>query len=596
MKKQKEPDTVEAYGITFHKGVSAPVIELCMAFDVGSGVGSLHESKQFLGAFEHLRNAIDLIFNTKGNAFIWNEWTERMMRSFIEGREISLSGPGSSWKTTSMAVYALCFWFARPTQTRVIITSTTLDGLRARIWKEVLHFYRIAGKPFGNSVYHPHPKIQTVRGDDGTGIFGIAVEAGDVVKAVENIKGRHAPYTLVEVDEMTGVSAAIVDAGANLEKGTKRFQMIGSANPVSYFDQHGLFSEPENGWGSVSKETEKWVTKRGGIGIHLDGTLSPNVRAGKAQYPGMITLDDVELSRKRDGENSPKFWSQVIGWWPPEGLTKTVLTQSLIEKFHARDSCVWSGGFVQGAALDPAFEGGDRCVLRFAKCGRIDAALQKWTPNGLEDILTKKLMVVCFGEILILKIDVTSKEPHHYQIYRQVRDNCESRGIEPRYLAMDSSGEGGGLASIMKREWSFDFLEVEFGGMPSKRPISATNPRPGTEEYVNRVTELTYGFRYAVERGQIRGLDADTCKEFCSRQYEMQGPRIKVESKKDMKLRIGFSCDLEDAAVVMWELFRVRQPELAGGDVVSTDNRWKEFREKHSVFSEEDAYVEWNVG
>lgn len=559
------------YGCSFKEGTTDAEIELaCFHHNVTEEEGGL-------GRFGHLRNAIDLIINKKVQAFIWNEWTELMLRAFCENREVSLAGPGASWKTTCMALYAIMCWLSSPLDTRIIITSTTLDGLRARIWKEIVHFYRITGQPFGNSINHPHPQIQSIKGDIGTGIFGIAVEAGDAEKAIENIKGRHAPNTYVFIDEMTGVSAAIVDAGANLEKGTKRFQMIGSANPVSYFDQHGLFSEPVDGWESVTVESEKWRTKRGGICIHLDGLKAPNVLARKKKYPGMISEEDVEISKQRDHENSPKFWTYVRGFWAPEGITKTVLTQSIIERFKAREQPVWVDEPQLLAALDPAYEGGDRKILGFAKVGRID-------DNG-----TIKT-ALSFTEVLSLKLDVTKKEPIHYQLARQTREECKARAVKPSHFGMDSTGEGGGTSNILKREWSSEFLEVEFGGRASDRPVSDINPRKGWEEYVNRVSELWYQVRTAVERGQIRGMTIEMAREFCERNYEMRGNLIIVESKSKMKARIGHSPDVADMAAVMIETALVRgllsNQSILNPDMKTKQDEWADFAKKMILLSD----------
>lgn len=558
---------IEKYGITFADGMTDADIELKIAFDVNEGQTSLHKATGFLGAYEHLHNAIDLIWNRKGSLFIWNEWTEMMLRAFIEEREISLCGAGSSWKSTSMSIYALCFWLANPINSRVVITSTTLDGLRARIWKEIMKFWRTSQCGFGNPVNHPHPKIQTTRGDDARGIFGIAVEAGDVDKAVENIQGRHAPNTLIEIDEMTGVSAAIVKAGANLEKGTVRFQMLGAANPESFFDQHGIFSEPKDGYESITKDTGKWRTKRGGLAVHLNGLKSPNIRAGKNINPGMITIEDVDISAKRDGENSPEFWKYVIGFWCPEGITKTVLTETIIKKFKATNKPKEHFFFVRSmidiAALDPSFEGGDRKVLGFAKVGQIDEV-----DNENHTIHT----VLCFGDTLTLKVDVTSKEPIHYQLVRLTREECKARGVEPYYFGMDSTGEGGGTADIFKREWSEDFISVEFGGRASSRQISDVNPRPGYEEYYDRVTELWYQFRRSVERNQIRGMSPEMSREFCQRNYDMAGNRIWVESKKKMKARTGRSPDFADMGAIMLEV-ALQRGLLSASSVISGRTR-----------------------
>src|SRR5678816_802815 len=90
-----------------------------------------------LGRYGHLKNAIDLIWNAhQPDTFIWNDWSEKMMRTFCENRWVTITGPAASWKTTSASLYALNEFYCDPKNTVVICTSTTLDGLRRRIWKE----------------------------------------------------------------------------------------------------------------------------------------------------------------------------------------------------------------------------------------------------------------------------------------------------------------------------------------------------------------------------------------------------------------------------------------------------------------------------
>jgi hypothetical protein len=594
---------MEKYGVTFRDGISESVIELQMAFDVGSGVGSLRKAKGYLGPFEHLKRATDLIVNM-GNerGIIWNEWSEKILRVLVEGYhrggEVVIAGPSASWKSTCVAWFIVAAWLSDPLRTKCPVSSTSLGSLRELLWKDILKFYRVSRANFGNVIQHPHPKIQTLKGDDSSGIYGVAVEQGDTEAAIERLKGRHAPKVIVGIDEGPGALPAIVDACVNLRSGCEKFMLIMMGNPLSYFDQHGRLAEPEKGWSSVSVESSMWNTKRGGVCLHLDGLKAPNVLAKKKKYPGMLSQEDLDSTAQQYGENSPRFWQERRGFWPPEGITKTVLTPSIIETFRARERATWVGETVMGAALDPAFEGGDRRVLRFGKYGEIDVTKKEWTPNGLEfGKENERLAVIEFGEIMLLKIDITSSEPIHYQLARQVRDECAARGVASKYFALDVSGEGGGLAAILKREWALDFLEIEFGGLASERKLSAVNPRKGREEYANRVSELWYQFRYAVERGQVRGLDAETAQEFCQREYEMTGTpaRVVVEPKKKMKDRIGHSPDLADAAVVMWELFRQRQPELSTDKEINVDRRWREFVDKFNVNKEEEAYAEWNV-
>jgi hypothetical protein len=563
---------IQKYGVTFADGCTEADIELWMAFDVHpTEVPSLHRATGFLGAYEHLHRAIDLIWNRYDKPLlIWNDWSEMMMDELISAYhgcgEIVFTGPSASWKSTCVACFINAAWMADPLQTKCPISSTNLGSLRELLWKDVHKFYRTSQCGFGNVVQHPKPKIQTIKGEDDKGIFGVAVKQGDTEDVIEQIKGRHAPKVIVGIDEGPGALQAVVDACINLRTGCQKFLLIMLGNANSQFDQHGLLSEPAAGWDSVTVESEKWKTKRGGVCIHLDGHKAPNVILGYQKYPGMISQSDLDKAKEQYGENSPRYWQERRGFWPPEGLTKTVLTASMLDKFHARDNPVWVNEPILVAALDPAFEGGNRRVLRFGKVGLCDSEV---------DGVHIHHRVLCPTEIICLKVDITSKEPIHYQIARQTREECKSRGVDPENFAMDSSGEGGGVSAIFKREWSEDIVEVEFGGYPDKdRTVSDINPRTWAQEVVNKVTQLWLQVRVAVERNQIRGLDVQTAKEFCQRKidYERYAPRSIVQSKKEMHDLIGGSPDFSDCFAVMQELC-LRRGYLPSATVISGRTR-----------------------
>lgn len=569
---------IEAYNLRFPDGVRPADIELaCFHRGHPPEMGGL-------GRYGHLKNAIDLLCNEPRrrqaaerklefdpeihDTYIWNDWTEWMQETFCEDAWVTITGPAASWKTTSAALYANCFWSCSPHDSVVIATSTTLDGLRRRVWKEVTKFHRWFG--IGNLVQSRNC-IQFQKGSDDAGIFGIAVDKGEVEKAVSKIIGFHARRMLVIVDEMQTMNEAIVEACVNLESGAEVFQFIGLGNALSKFDPHGRMSEPKEGWNSIDDRTPSWRTKRG-VCVHLDGRDSPNIRAGYDKYPGMLKQRDLDNTIERDGENSPQFWQMRIGFWAPEGITKTVLSETMIDRFKAREKPVWIGEYREGAGLDPAFEGGDRCVLRIGRVGKIEV-------EGKErDAFDPS------AAIIPIKLDVTSKEPIHYQIVRIVRQECEARGIPREWFALDTTGEGGGLASIFAREWGPGFHEVEFGGRASEEPVSENNPLPASKEYLYRVTELWFNFRTAVQNGQVRGLDDETAIEFCKRFYEMRGPLIQIEPKSQMKLRTGKSPDLADACVVLFDLFKKRMGLLSNGRSGEHKRaQWQEIVQKFDV-------------
>ena len=215
-------------------------------------------------------------------------------------------------------------------------------------------------------------------------------------------------------------------------------------------------------------------------------------------------------------------------------------------------------------------------MLRFARYGDLKNGLM-----GLE-----------FGETVQIQINAQSEEPIHYQIASQVRKACEDRGVEPQHLAVDSTGEGGGLCDIMSKEWSNRINRVEFGGRASELPVSDEDGRASHEAYNNKVTELWFSVREWVIRNQIKGMDAETQIEFCSRLFDDQKRKIVVERKVEMKARTGQSPDLADAAALCVHLAR----ELGAGHLkkaTQRDKEWEELSLKYdSVYNPDSLYVE----
>jgi hypothetical protein len=178
---------------------------------------------------------------------------------------------------------------------------------------------------------------------------------------------------LVFVDEMPYTPEAIVEACVNLESGASSFEFKGLGNADDMLDPHGRMCEPKKGWNSVDVESESWETKRG-VCIHLDGLKSPCITE-KKKYPGLLNQDDISTTAEVYGVDSPQFWQMRRGFWAPEGIQKTVLTMPMIVRSDAFGDCSFDQSAVMLAGLDPAFEGEDRCVLRFGRCGEVNGKM-----------------------------------------------------------------------------------------------------------------------------------------------------------------------------------------------------------------------------
>ena len=127
-----------------------------------------------------------------------------------------------------------------------------------------------------------------------------------------------------------------------------------------------------SGWISVDPDSsEQWETRGGpakGLGccVFFDGRKSPAITepGGERKYPFLINQRQIDDALAYHGTTEhPRFWSQSIGFWPPAGITQTVLDERIVLNNHLRESATWYTDFQQWAVLDPSYEGGDRKVF-----------------------------------------------------------------------------------------------------------------------------------------------------------------------------------------------------------------------------------------
>ncbi len=545
-------------------------------------------------------------------AFFWDRWSdlffaaccgykekiEELTGYKIEAthewwRYIILAGNASSGKTSRVAMWMLGNWVVEQEKTSCILTSTSIDQLKRRTWSELIHW--ITNSRFGfkgileivtsdTLVRLPSSKEDPM--DTKAAIFGRAVDqGGSTQNAVDRIKGVHNWRMFVGVDEMTSMPEAITKACRNLKKGTKEFQFFGLGNPTSHDDQHGIYSEPIDGWNNVSVNDEFWLTAKGGCCIHFDGMKSPGI-AEPEKYHFYTNQQDIDEDIEfHGGENDPGFWSETRGFWPPGGLSNIVIDPALFDQFKVSEYAIWKNGFEMCAFLDPSFEGGDRRILYPFKLGEYASGV-----TGIE-----------FQDPIVVSVDMTQdKRWIHYHIADAVQNHCENymdgekkTPILPRNFMADVSGEGGGLFSIMSGRWSVEINSCEFGGAADKEQIAPDRPTTYYELYANRVTMLYYVMRRYIDGGQIKGLtDPETRTELSSRPKDKpRGGKIAILPKGKVKGMKHKSPDKADAAVGACELMRKRGivPSGTTGSVPALSaEAWNKAAEKINACDRED--------
>lgn len=511
-----------------------------------------------LGPAEHFWNLAACLWPASSRKpFLRNPWSERMIEEWCRYNFSSVSGCASSGKTDTAAVWAIINWLADPLGTKVLCTSTTLRESRKRIWGSIEDYWnalpdgvRIFGKLVSSLGLIRLSEAVGVKGSEKCGIELIPGEKKREKEATGKIIGIKNKRVFLIADELPELSPAIMQAAISNLTANPFCQAIGLGNPASYYDAHGIFSTPKEGWKSVTPEDYEWETIYGHA-IRFDATLSPNVvNNDDSLYPWLPTVKRLSEAKENMGENSFGFWRQWRGFFPPEGGDQTVFSETDIVYFGCeRTDVEWDSPPVPVMGTDPGFTNdGDRTIAMFGLFGQErETGLSLLLLTGYE----------------VLKDDITNKTvPRNFQIAREMKRQGELRGVVPRNSAVDTSGSPA-FGDIVAREWSSEVYRGQFGGKSTMKRVGEDRAM-AKDRYANRATELWFEARNYMEFGQIRGVNPDLARELTARRYTTGATAgsvdatVAIEPKKKMKGRTGASPDIADAFLMLFDLCRSR--------------------------------------
>lgn len=561
-------DSIERYGLNWPKDTHELKIEFFFIKNLGyfekDGV------KRGEGLSYHLERAKEIMW-PELDAHRWHN----LCRDMIATHSVCvILGPGSCGKTNAGAWIALTQWFANPQETVVLVSSTDMRGLRLRVWGELATLWEQAVNKFNWLPGHMLDSKLAITYDassmdDGDydsrtvrnfrqAIVGIPTVQGGKNVGLSKWIGIKQKNVILVADEAPAMSGNFLSAFSNLNK-NPRFSAVVLGNPVDTLDPLGKAAEPLDGWENHMEPpaTDTWKTRfMNGIAVNLVGTDSPNndYPDDKPRYKYLISKKKIAETVSFFGKDTYEYYSQSVGVMRIASMARRVITRKLCEQNHALEPHVtWATPErTRIAGLDSAW-GGDRCVFYRGEFGKA---------------VDGKLMLQIYPPETIPISARLEKEPEQ-QISEWIKEKCEHYGIAPENFGHDSTGRGS-LGTYLARVWSAKTNPIEFGGSPTERAVCAdifiNDPKTGQtrlktckEHYVKRTTELWYSIHYLIAAGQLRGLTEDVMEEGCMRQWErVSGDRIELETKLDMKERLGRSPDLFDALSILVEMARRR--------------------------------------
>jgi hypothetical protein len=566
-------DPIEKYGALWPAGTHELEIEFaCIRKGGRWKAGDKAKGKWIgLGKSQHFENVRRIIWpelDHEGNGQRWH----KICRDAICSHKVTvLMGPGSSGKTHEAAWTYLVDYFAAPNETCVLVSSTDRRGLKLRVWGElaslweraVQRFDFLPGHMLDSAIAITTENLEDVDVDDRAirdmrkGIIGIPTMIGSKFVGLGKWVGIKQKRVRLIADEAQLMGSSFLSAFSNLNK-NENFEATILGNPHDILDSLGRAAEPIDGWEDhlEPEKTATWKTRfMGGICVNLIGTDSPNFDFPEDQptrFKYLISRQKIAETVSFFPKNSFEYYSQCVGCMKIGSMARRVLTRRMCEQGKALETEVmWKNSNRTRIYFVDSAYGGDRCVAG-------------WGEFGLNHL---NQMLLMLHPPSLVPISAASKKEPEEQIAEFVRAECTSLGIPPENMGHDATGRGS-LGTYIARVWSANTNPVEAGGAPTDRPVNQDtfihDPKTKVrrlktckEAYVKLVTEFWFSVRCTVQAGQLRGLTEETMDEFCMREWEnAPGDRKMVESKEEMKERIGRSPDLADWAAGVVEMAR----------------------------------------
>lgn len=400
-------------------------------------------------------------------------------------RVVCRSGHGVG-KTFAMGVLAVWWLYAK--HGLVITTGPTKEQVEDVLWRQIHLLLRNAKLPL------PYDQL----GLTELRINPTWYAVGITTDKPEAFQGRHDPNLLVIVDEAPGVEEHIHQAISTLATGrANKIVMIG--NPYS---TSGTFYE-------AFKSPDVWSCHSISCFDH------PNVATGTVVIPGAVDREWVERKRQELGEDSPLWYSQVLGQFPsvstkgvvPLGWVERAFDPVRFEQVRKHDSQL-----PRFAGLDVARYGANECVFVVRRGDAVEH-IESWGHTSLTETAGRAKALM-----------------QHWEVKR---------------LVVDESGLGGGVVDILL-EQSVPVMGYNGGHRAFRKGA-----------FTNRRSEMWWHLRERFEKKRIvfaPGLGQPAkrlSRDLTAPEYELTSTgRIKVETKEDLLGRGVPSPDYADALVL----------------------------------------------
>ena len=463
-------------------------------------------------------------------------------------------------KTRTAASLGMWWCELHPLNGKVITTAVTASQIRNIIWDEVHNLWR-RSREVGRLTL-PEPAFQPglgMRWETGARFYGVTAAKK------EGLAGHSGPEVLWLVDEASGIPEYLYEAiKGNLAGGAKLLLTSNSTQDSgTFFDAFNDHAELYQliTISAYDSPNVLYVDDNGAVPVPDDQII-----------PGVCTAEYINSSRidyGPDWQNNPLYAVRVLADFPSQSAQSVVGAALVMAAGAGWMFAEFFGPLHIG--LDVAHYGDDNTVAyprrgyKTMPCKSINGNNEKQTSCMVVDMMCE-LWKYCEGDVHV-KVDTGGG--YGTEVCSRLSDptdKCWTHRWEPF-----DDGSYGWVKRENEPPWKKarpPILVYEVNGAKKSTELS---PDTGEPLYVNIRSQIWFGVeKWFKEGGTIPPQDKRLAKELIAPRYVIDKERKRVESKKELKKRLGGkSPDHADALTLC-----IYEPDNAIVDGSHSDNEY----------------------
>lgn len=441
-------------------------------------------------------NAVDWLSNCGYENHSWDGTVNpfaKILEALTLNKWVGVESATGTGKTFNAALIVL--WFLECFENAVVVTTAPKEAqLSLHIWKEIGKLYNKFGKGELTSL-----RLRMNPGRDDRLAIGFVAGVGSAEESSTRAQGFHAENMLIILEETPGISPAVITAFQNTCTAPHNL-ILALGNPDHQADNLHKFCMLPN--------VEY---------VRISAYDHPNVVLNNPLFiSGAASREGIERMKARYGEDNPLFLSRARGISPAQSQKSLIqLKWCMDAKERFNPECI-SGEPALGVDAANSF-GGDKAAIA----------------RGIGPSLISVIDFVCPDSNRLGKTDV----------HTAMRDY----NIKPDFVAVDAVGVGAGTVNGLK-ELGLKVYSV-FGSAKQEK-------HKGEEEFYNLRSQMYWKLREDLRNGRISlPNDEELFADLTTPEWEIKNGKITVESKEEIKKRLGHSPNKGDA-VVYWNWIR----------------------------------------